>query len=180
MEPDEVAGKPTEDVRHFVKIIQDLVSRRLDVCTCRDSEDFAYCDAFVDERARFEVPIQRAVPHGNGSVCVGVLLRNVGQGVLLDAATVYSNVLANQSLVEAQRANVAFLRETQSITQKRLNAGDVIVEVNGEKIEDSRDLARKVAELHPDTPVKLSIVRYGEKREVTPSSAASAGPSSRG
>jgi outer membrane protein len=52
-------------------------------------------------------------------------LRNVGQGVLLDAVTVYSNVLANQSLVEAQRSNVAFLRETLGIVQKRLNAGDV-------------------------------------------------------
>src|SRR6195952_521100 len=52
-------------------------------------------------------------------------LRNVGQGVLLDAVTAYTNVLANQSLVKAQRANVAFLRETQSIVQKRLNAGDV-------------------------------------------------------
>src|SRR4030081_2226991 len=52
-------------------------------------------------------------------------LRNVGQGVLLDAVTVYSNVLANQSLVEAQRSNVAFLRETLAITQRRLNAGDV-------------------------------------------------------
>jgi outer membrane protein len=52
-------------------------------------------------------------------------LRNVGQGVLLDAVTVYTNVLANQSLVEAQRANVAFLQETLGITQKRLSAGDV-------------------------------------------------------
>ena len=52
-------------------------------------------------------------------------LRNVGQGILLDAVTTYTNVLANQSLVEAQRANVAFLRETQGITQRRLNAGDV-------------------------------------------------------
>src|SRR6188472_2422244 len=52
-------------------------------------------------------------------------LRNVGQGVLLDAVTAYSNVLANQSLVEAQRVNVAFLRETLGIVQKRLNAGDV-------------------------------------------------------
>ncbi|WP_446680520.1 TolC family outer membrane protein [Bradyrhizobium erythrophlei] len=52
-------------------------------------------------------------------------LRNVGQGVLLDAVTAYTNVLANQSLVEAQRANVAFLRETQAIAQRRLNAGDV-------------------------------------------------------
>jgi len=52
-------------------------------------------------------------------------LRNAGQGVLLDAVTAYSNVLANQSLVEAQRSNVAFLRETVGITQRRLNAGDV-------------------------------------------------------
>src|SRR6266702_6662598 len=52
-------------------------------------------------------------------------LRNVGQGVLLDAVTAYTNVLANQSLVEAQRSNVAFLRETLGVTQKRLNAGDV-------------------------------------------------------
>src|ERR1700681_1346121 len=52
-------------------------------------------------------------------------LRNVGQGVLLDAVTAYSNVLANQSLVQAQRANVAFLQETLGITQRRLNAGDV-------------------------------------------------------
>src|SRR5205809_942011 len=52
-------------------------------------------------------------------------LRNVGQGVLLDAVTTYTNVLANQSLVEAQRSNVAFLRETLGITQRRLNAGDL-------------------------------------------------------
>ncbi|WOH84163.1 TolC family outer membrane protein [Bradyrhizobium sp. BEA-2-5] len=52
-------------------------------------------------------------------------LRNVGQGVLLDAVTAYTNVLANQSLVEAQRANVAFLKETRAITERRLNAGDV-------------------------------------------------------
>lgn len=52
-------------------------------------------------------------------------LRNVGQGVLLDAVTAYTNVLANQTLVDAQRANVAFLKETLAITQRRLNAGDV-------------------------------------------------------
>jgi outer membrane protein len=52
-------------------------------------------------------------------------LRNVGQGVLLDAVTAYTNVLANQALVAAQRANVDFLSQTLDITQKRLNAGDV-------------------------------------------------------
>src|ERR1019366_5126125 len=52
-------------------------------------------------------------------------LRNVGQGVLLDAVTVYMNVIANYALVEAQRTNVAVLREIQGTTKKRLDAGDV-------------------------------------------------------
>jgi outer membrane protein len=52
-------------------------------------------------------------------------LRNVGQGVLLDAVTAYMNVLANQALMEAQRTNVAVLREIKATTQKRLDAGDV-------------------------------------------------------
>lgn len=52
-------------------------------------------------------------------------LRNVGQGILLDAVTVYMNVLANGALVDAQRANIAFLRQTLSNTRTRLNAGDV-------------------------------------------------------
>jgi outer membrane protein len=52
-------------------------------------------------------------------------LRNVGQGVLLDAVMAYMNVLANQALVEAQRTNVAVLREIQPTTKKRLDAGDV-------------------------------------------------------
>jgi serine protease Do len=51
-------------------------------------------------------------------------------------------------------------------SKEDIKAGDVIVEVNGEEVEDSRDLARKIAELDPDTEVKLSIVRYGDKREV--------------
>ena len=52
-------------------------------------------------------------------------LRNVGQGVLLDAVSAYTNVLANFTLVETQRANLAFLRETSAITRKRLDAGAV-------------------------------------------------------
>ena len=52
-------------------------------------------------------------------------LRNVGQGVLLDAVTAYMNVLANKALYEAQRTNVQVLREIQATTKKRLDAGDV-------------------------------------------------------
>jgi outer membrane protein len=52
-------------------------------------------------------------------------LRGVEQSVLLDAVTAYMNVVANQSLVEAQRVNLTFLRETLGTTRKRLEAGDV-------------------------------------------------------
>jgi outer membrane protein len=52
-------------------------------------------------------------------------LRAVEQSVLLDGATAYMGVLSNQSLVEAQRLNVTFLRETLETTRTRLRVGDV-------------------------------------------------------
>ncbi len=52
-------------------------------------------------------------------------LRNIEQGVFLDVVTAYTSVYAGQSLVEAQRASVNFLRETLSATQLRQRAGDV-------------------------------------------------------
>jgi len=52
-------------------------------------------------------------------------LRNVGQGVLLDAVTGLHQRAGEPVAVAAQRSNVAFLRETLSVTQRRLNAGDV-------------------------------------------------------
>jgi len=69
-------------------------------------------------------------------------LRNTGQGVLLDAVTAYANVLANQALVEAQRTNVSFLRETLGTTRKRLDAGDVTpTDVSQAEARQSRGLA---------------------------------------
>src|SRR3982074_684637 len=52
-------------------------------------------------------------------------LRAVEQSVLLDGATAYMGVLSNQSLVEAQRLNVQFLRETLETTRTLLRVGDV-------------------------------------------------------
>ena len=44
---------------------------------------------------------------------------------MLDAVTAYMNVLANQALVDAQRANVAVLREVQPPRNGVSDAGDV-------------------------------------------------------
>src|SRR5690349_5099697 len=47
-------------------------------------------------------------------------LRNTEQTVFVNAVTAYMNVVADQALVEAQRANATFLRETLAATNKRL------------------------------------------------------------
>jgi serine protease Do len=86
---------------------------------------------------------------------LGVVIQNVSD-----------DIADSIGMKEAKGAMVTKVTEDGPAAKEDLKAGDVIVEVNGEKIDDSRDLARKIAELHPNTPVKLSIVRYGEKREV--------------
>jgi outer membrane protein len=52
-------------------------------------------------------------------------LRNIEQTVFVSAVTAYMNVLADQTLVDAQHANVTFLRETLESTRKSLDAGNV-------------------------------------------------------
>jgi outer membrane protein len=94
-------------------------------------------------------------------------LRNVGQGVLLDAVTVYMNVLANQSLVEAQRSNVTALRETLDIAKKRLNAGDV---TPTDTAQAEARLARGQADLNAaEVALSISQATYAQVVGVLPS-----------
>ncbi len=94
-------------------------------------------------------------------------LRNVGQGVLLDAVTVYMNVLANQSLVEAQRSNVTALRETLDIAKKRLNAGDV---TPTDTAQAEARLARGQADLNAaEVALSISQATYAQIIGVMPS-----------
>jgi serine protease Do len=85
-------------------------------------------------------------------------------GVVIQNVT--DEIADSIGLSEAKGAMVTKVAEDGPAAKQDIKAGDVIVEVNGDKIDDSRDLARKIAELHPNTNVKLSIVRYGNKHEV--------------
>ena len=87
---------------------------------------------------------------------LGVVIQNVSD-----------DIADSIGMTEAKGAMITKVTEDGPAAKQDLKPGDVIVEVNGENISDSRDLARKVAELQPDTDVNLAIVRYGEKRQVT-------------
>ncbi len=86
---------------------------------------------------------------------LGVVIQNVSD-----------DIADSIGLQEAKGAMVTKVAEDGPAAKEDIKAGDVIVEVNGDKIDNSRDLARKIAELHPNTDVKLSIMRYGEKHQV--------------
>jgi serine protease Do len=85
-------------------------------------------------------------------------------GVVIQNVT--DEIADSIGLSEAKGAMVTKVAEDGPAAKEDIKAGDVIVAVNGDKIDDSRDLARKIAELSSNTDVKLSIVRYGDKHEV--------------
>ena len=87
---------------------------------------------------------------------LGVVIQNVSD-----------DIADSIGMTEAKGAMITKVTEDGPAAKEDLKAGDVIVEVNGDKINDSRDLARKIAELQPNTDVNLSIVRYGDKRQLS-------------
>jgi serine protease Do len=86
---------------------------------------------------------------------LGVVIQNVND-----------DIADSIGLATPKGAMVTKVTEDGPASKEDIKAGDVIIEVNGNEVKDSRDLARKIAELDPDSKVKLSIVRYGDKREV--------------
>lgn len=86
---------------------------------------------------------------------LGVVIQNVND-----------DIADSIGLSKPKGAMITKVTEDGPASKEDIKAGDVIVEVNGNEVKDSRDLARKIAELDPDTTVNLSIVRYGDKREV--------------
>ena len=48
-----------------------------------------------------------------------------------------------------------------------LKNGDIILAMEGENVESTQDLSRRVAATQPDTKVKLSMLRNGKRRSVT-------------
>ena len=48
-----------------------------------------------------------------------------------------------------------------------LQVGDAIIEVQGQRVEDSRDLARKIADVKPGTPADMTVMRDSREQSVT-------------
>src|SRR5262245_51802223 len=87
---------------------------------------------------------------------LGVKIQKVGQ-----------DVAASLGLAEAKGALVTEVTAASPAAEAGLKNGDAILAVNGQNIEDSRDLARKIAALNPDSKVDVKILR-GQKEQTVP------------
>ena len=80
---------------------------------------------------------------------------------------------ASLGLEEAKGALVSEVTASGPAAASGLKTQDAILQVNGDKIADSRDLARKIAEFAPDTTVDVKVWRNNSEQTSRSSSACS-------
>jgi len=70
-------------------------------------------------------------------------------------------------LSEPKGALVASVEEGDPADKAGIQAGDVILEVNGQAVESARDLTRIIGQMSPGEKARLLLWRAGEQKEVT-------------
>jgi serine protease Do len=86
---------------------------------------------------------------------LGVKIQNVDE-----------DTAASIGLSEPHGALVSEVTPNGPAAQSGIKAQDAILQVNGDKIADSRDLARKIAELAPNTSVDVKVWRNNSEQAV--------------
>jgi serine protease Do len=80
---------------------------------------------------------------------------------------VSADIADSLGLKQAQGAIVDEPQANSPAAKAGINAGDVITAVNGKPVTGSRELARTIGMMAPDTSVKLTVVHQGEVKDMT-------------
>lgn len=83
-------------------------------------------------------------------------------GVTVQPVT--EDIAKSLGLKEASGALIDQPQADSPADRAGLKSGDIIESVDGVKVKDSRDLARKIGETAPGTTIQLSVVRSGAER----------------
>jgi serine protease Do len=86
-------------------------------------------------------------------------------GVMVQA--VNADIADSLGLKKAQGALVDQVKPASPAAKAGLKSGDVITAVNGNEVKDSRDLARTIGMMAPDSTVKLALLQNGEAKTVS-------------
>jgi serine protease Do len=86
-------------------------------------------------------------------------------GVQIQPVT--AEIAESLGMKDAHGAIVAQPQDNSPAVKAGIQAGDVIVNVNGHKVKDARDLAKQIGGMSPGTSVKLDILRDGKQKNIT-------------
>jgi serine protease Do len=86
-------------------------------------------------------------------------------GVQIQPVT--ADIADSLGMKNARGALVAEPQSGSPADKAGVKSGDVIVSVNGEAVEDARNLARRISSLSPGTSVRLGIIRNGREDTLT-------------
>jgi serine protease Do len=86
-------------------------------------------------------------------------------GVQIQPVT--ADIADSLGMKNARGALVAEPQSGSPADKAGIKSGDVIVSVNGEAVEDARNLARRISSLSPGTSVHLGIIRSGREDTLT-------------
>jgi serine protease Do len=76
------------------------------------------------------------------------------------------DIAESLGLKNASGALVAEARPDTPAAKAGIEAGDVITNVNGNAVKDSRELAREISSMTPESTAKLDILRKGEQKTI--------------
>ncbi|CAN7347439.1 Do family serine endopeptidase [Brucella pseudogrignonensis] len=115
------------------------------------------------------VGIAFAIPASTAKQVVDQLIKkgSVERGWIgVQIQPVNKDIAASLGLAEEKGALVASPQADGPAAKAGIKAGDVITAVNGETVQDPRDLARKVANIIPGEKAALTVWRKGKAEEV--------------
>jgi serine protease Do len=81
--------------------------------------------------------------------------------------TVTPEIADSLGLKKTEGALVAEPQRNSPAVKAGIRAGDVITQVNGEAVKDSRDLAKKIGAMQPGAKVNLTVLQNGQEKTVT-------------
>jgi serine protease Do len=113
----------------------------------------------------FAVPANLAATVMNQLVKTGKVVRGY-MGVMIQPVTPEIAKAFNLP-ADARGSLVGEVTPDSPAAKAGLMQGDVITELNGVRVDDSRDLRLKISQLAPGSSAKLKILREGNPREIT-------------